>query len=122
VAAADPALAEVVALERRLLHPAVRARPDEVASLLHPEFREFGASGRAWTRTEIVAALRDDPGGPVGMEDVVATRPADGVVLVTYTAVPDGRPRSLRSSVWVASPPGWRMLFHQGTRLAPRRD
>jgi hypothetical protein len=73
--APDPALAEVVALERRLLDPEVRARPEEVGRMLHAQ-----------------------------------AVPAAG---------PAARPPSLRSSIWVASAEGWRLLFHQGTRTGP---
>jgi ribonuclease HI len=111
------ALDDVVALEQRLLDPDVRARPDEVERLLHPGFREVGASGRTWTRAEIVGALRDDPGNGAAMEDVRPTRVAEDVVLLTYTAVPPAGRRSLRSSVWVASGAGWRVIFHQGTPM-----
>ena len=46
----------MVRLEQRLLDPAVRARPDLVAALLHPDFLEYGASGRVWDRAAVVAA------------------------------------------------------------------
>ena len=110
-------LAQIGALEQRLLDPEVRARPDEVERLLHPDFREVGASGRTWTRAALVAALRDDPGAGAAMDDVQATRVTEDVVLLTYTAVPPAGPRSRRSSVWVASAGGWRVVFHQGTPL-----
>ena len=40
--------------ERRLLDPAVRARPDVVRGLLHPDFFEYGQSGRVWDLASIV--------------------------------------------------------------------
>ena len=103
-------LEQVVARELSLLDPETRRRPDRVERLLHPEFREFGASGRAWDRPAIVAALAADPGEPPVAGDVRAMRVAEGVVLVTYEAG-----RSLRSSLWVEGGDGWRLLFHQGT-------
>ena len=54
-------LAEVVRRERQLLDPALRADGEFVAGLLHPEFVEYGASGRVWDRETTVAALRADP-------------------------------------------------------------
>jgi hypothetical protein len=45
----DPDLDEVLDRERSLLTRPVRSDPDAVRRLLHPEFREFGASGRVWT-------------------------------------------------------------------------
>jgi hypothetical protein len=40
----------VIAAERALLDPAVRANPDAVSALLEEEFVEFGASGTIWDR------------------------------------------------------------------------
>jgi ribonuclease HI len=106
---------EVVALELRLLDPAVRADRGEVERLLHPEFREIGASGRLWDRESMVAALAEDPGTGATASEMVAREVGDGVVLVTYVAE-SAAGRSRRSSVWVRGEDGWRVLFHQGTR------
>jgi ribonuclease HI len=106
----DPELAEVCSLERRLLDPAVRARPEAVRALLHPEFAEIGASGRTWDRESIVAALEADPGGETAVSDLGASLVADGVALVTYAT--EG---SKRSSLWVRADDGWQVRFHQGT-------
>ncbi len=53
----DEDLDEVVACERLLLEPNVRARPDAVLARLHPDFVEFGASGRTWDGPAVVDAL-----------------------------------------------------------------
>ena len=114
--ALDPELAHVIALERALLDPAIRTAPAEVLRLLHPDFREVGASGRVWDREGIVAALAADPGEAARASDLTARFVADGVVLVTYRA--DGiRGPSLRSTLWRRGEDGWRALFHQGTPL-----
>jgi hypothetical protein len=110
-------LEEVVSLELRLLDPAVRANRGEVEGLLHPEFREVGASGRLWDRESMVAALGEEPGAGATASEMEARVVADGVVLVTYVAEAAAG-RSRRSSVWVRGADGWRVLFHQGTRLA----
>jgi hypothetical protein len=108
------ALDEVVALELRLLDPETRRSPAEVERLLHPEFREIGASGRVWDRDSIVANLAANPGEPARATEVTARFVADRAVLVTYAAESAGV-RSLRSSLWVGEDGGWRVLFHQGT-------
>jgi ribonuclease HI len=102
----------VVALERRLLDPATRADGDAVAALLHPDFREVGASGALWDRTAIIAALQADPGVPAGsMAAADARFVTDDVVLLTYALA-----GSVRSSLWVrGGPEGWQVRFHQGT-------
>ena len=108
----------VIALELRLLDPAVRANPAEVERLLDAEFREIAPSGATWGRDAVVAALALDPGTPARARDVSATVVAEGVVLVTYVVRgPDGR-ESLRSSLWRRHADGWRVLFHQGTPVA----
>jgi hypothetical protein len=101
---------DVVALELSLLDPEVRRSPERVERLLHPDFREFGASGHAWDRAAIVAALAADPGTGWTATEVEAREVSGGVVLVTYRAA-----GSLRSSLWVDGPDGWQVLFHQGT-------
>jgi hypothetical protein len=103
-------LDDVVALELSLLDPRVRRSPEHVERLLHPGFREFGASGHAWDRGAIVAALAADPGTGWEATEVDAREVASGVALVTYRAA-----GSLRSSLWVEGPDGWQILFHQGT-------
>ena len=105
----------VVALERRLLDPAVRSDPAAVEALLHPDFREIGATGGMWDRAAIIASLSADPGVPAALPSAVDAREvADGVVLLTYALA-----GSLRSSLWVrGGPEGWQVLFHQGTPAA----
>ena len=53
----DEAVAEVIARERALLTREVRSSAAALDELLDPEFTETGASGRRWTRAEILAAL-----------------------------------------------------------------
>ena len=54
-------VAELRALEERLLDPLVRAVPEQVRALLAPEFVEFGASGRVFDRYAILAMLATEP-------------------------------------------------------------
>jgi ribonuclease HI len=114
----DPGAARAVALEHRLLRPEVRRDPAAVLALLHPDFREIGASGRTWDGPSVAAAIATDPRAPVTTGEVEAAVLARGVVLVTYTAL-RGDARSRRSSVWLADADadggGWRLRFHQGT-------
>ena len=113
----DPDLDEVVRLERQLLDPSVRADRDRVAALLHPEWMEYGASGRIWTRDSVIDALAADPAVSGTATDFSPVRLADDVVLLTFRIV--GEVDRLRSSVWVRdSHSGWLQRFHQGTRAA----
>ena len=105
---------EVLAGELALLAPDVRADPDAVGRLLDHDFAEFGASGRIWDRSGIVAALAHVPSPRVEVFDMRAVRVGPDAVLLTYRAQRPDRV-TLRSSLWVRRPAGWRLLFHQGT-------
>jgi hypothetical protein len=57
---ADQDVQTAIDLELRLLKYEIRAEPGEVDRLLHPDFSEFGASGRRCAITDSVSA------GPAG--------------------------------------------------------
>jgi ribonuclease HI len=114
----DAELDAVVALELELLEPATRAASERLEPLLHPEFREIGASGRRWDRAGVIDALTADPGEPWSAHEIVARRVVRDVVLVTYTAR-RAAGASLRSSLWVRENDRWQVVFHQGTPAPP---
>jgi ribonuclease HI len=105
---------QVIQREQALLDPAVRADPDRVRALLHPDFVEFGASGGIWDRASIAAVTSGT------VERIVATefrtaRLGPDAILLTFRSDDQGR-AALRSSVWVRDPDaGWLLRFHQGT-------
>lgn len=98
----------------------VRRSAADVEDLLDPEFREIGASGRLWTRAEMVAALAAEPPDEVGSVEATEMQSAPlspDLVLLTYVSTRRGR-RARRSSIWRRSADGiWRLLHHQGTLL-----
>ncbi|TXS43646.1 nuclear transport factor 2 family protein [Streptomyces sp. OR43] len=107
--------------ELRLLEPGVRASPDAVTALLDPEFTEFGASGRRYDRTSVLAvtsAVDESDPGPSAVTGMSGVLLAPGLVHLTYTSERNGR-RFRRSSLWRRSDAGWRMYFHQGTPAGP---
>jgi hypothetical protein len=112
------------ALEERLFQPATRKSPQAVTALLADDFREFGASGRIYTRPEIIAALADEPPCRISLTNFECRFLPPGTALVTYRSTriqPAGTTKiaihSLRSSLWVLRERNWQMLFHQGTRI-----
>lgn len=111
----DPDEAAVVRLERSLLLDEVRADPPSVAALLHPEWEEIGASGRRWSRDELLAEVAPLP-TPVELELLATHRITDDAQLIVWRSV--GESTALRSSLWVRSGATWRQRFHQGTREA----
>ncbi|MFJ2666871.1 DUF4440 domain-containing protein [Nocardia fluminea] len=107
--------------ELRLLDPTVRSSPELISELLDPEFVEIGASGRRWSRSEIITMVAEEAARsaePISALDVRGELLADGVVHLTYTSESGGR-RAFRSSLWRRTKHGWRLYFHQGTVSAP---
>jgi len=125
----DEAVAEVIALERALLTREVRSSAAALDALLDPEFTETGASGRRWTRAEILAELLAEADAEAEAEaeagqDRIADhamagrRLAADVVMLTFETDHDGR-RARRVSLWRRSGGRWRVLYHQGTLVPP---
>ena len=106
---------EVVELELSLLRHDVRTDRRRLDALLHPDFVEIGASGRRWTRAELVEVMLDetDHDEPVA-RDIEGRLIDQDTVLVTYTTVRDGR-ATHRTSTWVRVDGRWIVLHHQGT-------
>ncbi|GHG53796.1 ribonuclease H [Sinomonas cellulolyticus] len=114
VSAATRDVEAVVELEQELLSPAVRGDYGQLAYLLHPQYREIGASGRLWEREELIEELVQGPEIQTRFELVDATPLAGDLVQVVYrTAGSSGS--SLRSSLWQREEGRWRLRFHQGT-------
>lgn len=104
----------VLALERELLRPDVRADIGRIGVLLHPDFAEIGSSGRFWTRDAMMMALEEDPGEPTELELLSADRLSDNAILLNYRSFAHTG-SALRSSVWMLDRGQWRLRFHQGT-------
>ena len=112
------------ARELLLLQSEVRRDPDAVARLLCAEFFEIGASGRTYDREQVIAALANSPLQTYSMHDFACRCLDDDLALVSYRAsrldADAGEAVvSVRSSLWRRCEDGWRMCFHQGTRIVP---
>ena len=107
-------------LEEKLLRQETRNSPGEVATLLHPDFFEFGQSGTVWNRQQTIDRLAQEHPMERSLTDLSVRSLAADLTLVTYRAVgrdPAGGNEwhSLRSSVWKLTDGRWQMIFHQGT-------
>ncbi|MEW2571286.1 nuclear transport factor 2 family protein [Streptomyces sp. NPDC047070] len=122
---AASAVEAAVAGELRLLDPEVRRSPELVGALLHPDFHEFGASGRHWDRAAIIDMLATEtetetepesgPGAvPVSTFRMRGVQLSADVVHLTFDTQDNGR-HVHRSSLWRRSDDGWLLYFHQGT-------
>lgn len=108
------ALEDVLELERELLDPLVRADALRVAELLHPEFVEFGSSGRAWQRGEMIDLLSNEASVRVDIEPLELKLIAPETALLLYRSSSPEK-QALRSSIWNHVDGRWQLRFHQGT-------
>ena len=106
-------------LEQRLMDPVFLKDRAGVSALLAEDFREFGSSGRVWSRDEILNPSERQIAPLVEGFSVKTIVPE--LVQVTYRTlkrVPGGKPQAaLRSSLWIRRGDKWQMLFHQGTKI-----
>ena len=106
-----------IAAERALLQPHVRTSRERVEALLDGDFTEIGASGRLWSRPEMIEALlaENADAAPATDQEMNANLLTPDLVLLTYVSERAGR-NARRSSVWRRAGDGhWQLLFHQGT-------
>lgn len=86
------------------------------------DFSEIGASGRRYSRSEVLDELErryaspdyepfPDTLQPSGFQ---CRRLSGDVYLLTYTLL-QGNRKTLRSTLWQQTAEGWKILFHQGT-------
>ncbi len=120
-------------LENFLFDPVARRDSSAVSNLLGDEFREFGSSGRIYTKLDILAELSIEQPVTITLTDFSCQLVSPTTALVTYKSFSshDNRAatQALRSSVWVlrklsrqygqapSEEPTWQMIFHQGTRF-----
>ena len=97
-----------------------------LACHLHPDFVEFGRSGRVYRRDDLLSALEQSGLTTIDCDlplpDFRAVALARAVVLVTYDSHVrhDGRVQhGHRTSLWLRDGKRWRMRLHQGTPFDP---
>ncbi len=118
-------LSQLQALEVELHQPVARGDAARLDALLHDDFHEFGRSGTAYAKSDILTHLLAAAQHAHVVADNFLVRPlAADVALLTYRsahALPDGtlQRHTLRSSIWQRSDAGWQMSFHQGTPTEP---
>ena len=106
----------VIAQERQILDIQVRQDRARLRELLHPDFEEFGASGRIWDLESVIEALTSekDPQEIIG-SDFEGVILAPNLILLKFRTEAGGRV-CLRSSIWMQGEDGnWKLRFHQGT-------
>jgi uncharacterized protein YndB with AHSA1/START domain len=114
-------LEQLRGLETELHRVETRQHRGRMDRLLHPDFVEVGRSGRRYSRREILE--ESSAGGvlePVHAQNFELEELGQGIALLTYRSAHVGPSgdlfrHTLRTSLWIETPGGWRMRFHQGT-------
>ena len=109
-------------LEQQLAQVGRKLSREEASSLIADDFVEFGASGKVWSKAEIVEAMSQWRPRERIIENFEVRDLSDSVCLVTYRSLPatkDGQAghSSLRSSIWRNIGGTWQLVFHQGTNV-----
>lgn len=113
----------IYALELELASSSARCDHERLDAILREDFIEFGASGRRFTKPEIVELLTtEEDFTPYTLEEFEVKPLGTDTLLATYRIPPrpgpegDVKPGSRRSSIWQHSGEQWQIIFHQGTR------
>lgn len=109
----------LLTLETELLDPTIRKNAGRLDQLLADDFREFGSSGRIFSKSEVIQLLQHEASDEITIRNFAATFLSPEAVLVTYQSFRSGalNRSDLRSSIWIFRDERWQVLFHQGTRV-----
>lgn len=114
-------LKHLLTLEQEMHRTEVRRNRQRMEELLHPDFEEFGRSGRVYSREEILAEFSNEGSLPtIAVSDIELKPLSDDLALLSYVSchqsTSDQR-RTRRSSLWQKNGERWQVRFHQGTAI-----
>lgn len=108
-------------LEESLWLPETRFSQEYMNRLLSSDFFEFGLSGRIYHREETLTVPLQEIKARLPLKDFSVHVVDTNVFLVTYVSevMYDKLEMGNRSSLWLKTPAGWKLRFHQGTPIVP---
>ena len=123
--ATDPSLLGV--LNELISREPIFHRPEWGTTRAHFEnmtvadFWEVGASGRRYSRDDVLAELERRQAAPT-VDVWEATgfhcrELAQDLYLLTYTLLQDNSRKTRRSTIWQRTRENWKIVFHQGTMV-----
>lgn len=103
-------------------HRALGITRRDYENMTDPEFWEVGASGRRYSREFVLHTLENRPPNPEEAawqtRDFQCREIATDNYLITYT-LHQGLRVTRRATLWRRTQEGWKILYHQGTVVAP---
>jgi hypothetical protein len=116
--------AHIIELEKSLLTFDVRHSKTELLKRIAPEFKEIGASGSYFGLDNVLERLPTEDDWRAFAQDFEFQQISDDICQVVFRSYSrrnndDEGTFSLRSSIWKKFDDGWKMVFHQGTKVEP---
>ena len=109
-------------LELELLQPGVIKSKERLNELIADNFLEIGASGKNYSKQDILNKLPQQPETKLALQDFNTIEISPDTILATYqvekeSGEKNGKSISSRSSIWQNKDGEWKIIFHQGTLL-----
>jgi hypothetical protein len=115
----------LIAREKAMVEAQQRGDVDAVGAALAEDFYEIGSSGRLFSKTEILEAIRQIKIVECSLERLRVLPLDEQHAILTYVARTTRRyqgqestTRTYRSSMWRKAEGEWHLIFHQGTPLS----
>lgn len=87
---------------------------NKILDILHPNFKEFGKSGKIYYKADIYPAQLDND--VYQISNFEEYKLSEDCILCTYTLLnTTNNTITNRSSIWKYYENDWKLLFHQGT-------
>jgi hypothetical protein len=113
--------AELAALEPIFHHPELGTSREAYEAMTEECFWETGASGRCYSREQVIETLLQRYATPHEerwvTSDFCCQEVAQGMYLLTYTLAQEDR-LTRRATLWRRASSGWKIVYHQGTVVA----
>jgi len=90
---------------------------DYMEQILAPDFFEFGRSGKTYQRSDTLSHEYREINATLPLKNFKIHPVSDDTVLITYISEVQDETLEIgnRSSLWIKTPTGWQLRFHQGT-------
>lgn len=105
-------------LEMSLWINETRGNIDYMNKILHPDFLEFGRSGKTYTKKDILNNIEVDINAKFPFPNLDVKQIDDSTFLVRYQSVlihEKELEKSNRSSIWITNGEQLQIIHHQGT-------
>lgn len=113
---------EIINYEKDLLSSTIRGDKESVERLMAEEFREIGMSGMKFNKKDILDSLESWDYLEYEGVEFEYEKLREGLIILFYKALVKNNKDNTkiwtrRSSIWEKKEDGWKMVFHQGTKI-----